>query len=99
MIVYQCGCLDPRKNWDCSFLPEEPLQFDDIPSLFKHVRREHNLNVQFVGEDAHGHCGYCFHPTCALPHKNHRSFDTEGALLQHISDKHSCDVEIKTCAT
>lgn len=39
-------------------------------------------------KDNHGHMWYCFHRKCALHHKNHRSFDSHKAVLDHIIHCH-----------
>lgn len=38
--------------------------------------------------DRHGHRWYCFHLKCRLAHKDHRSFDTHCAMLNHVMDCH-----------
>ena len=94
MISYTCCCTIPRDEYVC---PEDDrLTFYDLCSLCKHLRRKHFLDVRYCGmEDAHGHCAYCF--KCEGKNgKDHRSFDSEDALLSHIQTKHdSSVVEIK----
>lgn len=38
--------------------------------------------------DNHGHMWYCFHRKCALNHKDHRSFDSHKAIVDHIIHCH-----------
>ena len=49
---------------------------------FRFIRR----SLQHV--DRHGHRWYCFHTKCRLAHKDHRSFDTHRAMLDHVMDCH-----------
>ena len=86
---YTCGCVKSKKDfWEEI---EEPLKFYEMFSLCKHIRRHHGLDVRFSGEenlDAHGHCAYCFKCEGQKTNKNHRSFNSEGALLDHIDAMH-----------
>ena len=95
MTTYTCGCTVSQDEYGC---PEDDrLTFDSLFDLCKHLRRKHYLDVCFSGEDAdaHGHCAYCF--KCEGKNgKDHRSFDSEDALLSHIRIKHNSSVvEIK----
>ena len=92
---YTCGCVKMRT--DCGpLMIEEQLKFDEMFSLCKHIRKEHGLDVRWNGEynlDAHGHCGYCFTCEGRNNNKDHRSFDSEGALLDHIRSSHNCKIK------
>lgn len=43
--------------------------------------------------DSHGHMWYCFDDMCEPPHKNHRSFASHQAMLQHLKARHQSLLE------
>jgi hypothetical protein len=64
--------------------------FDNDTLLFKHIRKQHHLDVRDCAGpscDKHGHCCYCFECDTRSG-KNHRSFDSYSALEQHMSCVH-----------
>lgn len=64
----------------------------DIVNLLEAVRRAAPSTFKRPGAigvtDSHGHMWYCFDDMCGPTHKNHRSFDSHQAMLQHLKARH-----------
>ena len=43
--------------------------------------------------DEHGHMWYCFDEKCQPAHKNHRSFNSHKAMLQHLNARHTKELD------
>ena len=69
----------------------EPLTGDKDDAI-EHIRKCFN-NGYFIRRpgavgvsDSHGHIWYCF--SCETKTKNHRSFNSDAAMWQHLNDCH-----------
>lgn len=73
--------------------------FGDLGDAIEHYRKTHDTshNVKrpsAVGDaDSHGHVWYCFCTPCSKNGKDHRSFDSDEAMLDHLLSLHrDCDI-------
>jgi len=62
--------------------------------LWRHMRKEYNVDVRLApnGQDSHGHMYYCM--SCTSGYKDHKSFDSEQAITDHVRDVHSKHIEL-----
>lgn len=76
-------------QYQCTIHPfETEITLD---GLIEHLRRVHHLG--FIGRpgalgatDSHGHMWYCFE--CESDIKDHRSFDSDKAMWNHLQQRH-----------
>jgi hypothetical protein len=63
--------------------------------MIEHLRRKHGLKSKIRpannGCDAYGHEWYCF--GCPKDFKDHRSFNSDASVMQHIYDRVHADIE------
>ena len=76
-------CLNDKCS-DCG------LTFVDLGDAIEHVRKNHFIDIRRPGavghQDSHGHVWYCFQ--CETWPKDHRSFGSNEAMLQHMQSCH-----------
>ena len=66
---------------------------NSMQDVAKHLRKEciDRIDIRAFGRpgqrDTHGHLWYCF--SCEIDWKDHRSFNSNVALLQHLSACHN----------
>ena len=75
----ECVCVTCQKT------------FDGVADAIEHIRKcSSGMDIRRPGalydEDSHGNMWYCF--SCSKGHKDHRSFQTNEAMRQHLSDVH-----------
>ncbi|KAE8335237.1 hypothetical protein BDV24DRAFT_144288 [Aspergillus arachidicola] len=70
---------------------EDGNDFWGEADLIEHLRKRHYADfIRRPGSlgamDSHGHVWYCF--ACVRPVSDHRSFDSDRAMLNHLRDCH-----------
>jgi len=80
-VMYKYKC-DDKEFW---------LEKD----LFRYMRQECRVDVRAApfGRDSHNHMYYCMSCESNNGYRNHRSFDSEQAIVDHCRDRH--DVRIR----
>ena len=75
---------------------EHHQDFDSLANMVEHVRRYHASFIIRHGRlgslDNHGHMWYCF--GCYRPLSDHRSYNSHGAMWDHLIASHETVVEI-----
>jgi hypothetical protein len=72
-------------------------EFDDLWCAIEHLRKKHcaGIDIRRPGgrfdEDSHGNVWYCF--SCETDYKDHRSFQSNEAMMQHLDAKHGTSIE------
>ena len=81
--------------WHCMICPNHECTwcattFFDLGDAIEHLRKKH---MHFIGRpgavgssDGHGHIWYC--KGCDTDFKDHRSFNSDEAMLAHLRDRH-----------
>ena len=110
MQMYDCKdcskvCTDAEAEADMmgfftsnTILPE--YEFHSVYDIAKHLRKKHGVDIHTTtyDVDAHGHSWYCF--SCnSKSGKNHRSFDSDQALFDHLRDVHGILMRIAGSAS
>lgn len=66
--------------------------FCGLSDIIEHIRKVHTSFIRRPGRpghvDSHGHMWYCFECD-RLPYQDHRSYDSDRAMLDHLKDRHS----------
>ena len=90
MQRYHCkDCTDAEAhNMFCLSPVRQEVQAKvEIHDIGKHLRKYHRLDIRLAESDSHGHSWYCF--SCnSKSGKNHRSFDSDQALFDHLRTVH-----------
>ena len=76
---------------DCSTVDTD-AEFHSY-DLAKHLRKHHGVDIHTTSyiSDSHGHSWYCF--SCnSKSRKNHRSFDSDQALFDHLRTVHGLHI-------
>jgi hypothetical protein len=86
-MVWVCQLCPAGCRW-CS---DRANEFDDLGDAIEHIRKHHDIHSigrpGAVGcSDSHGHQWYCF--DCETAVKDHRSFNSDEAMLQHLTACH-----------
>ena len=83
-MAWVCNCCPNSSCWNCANI------FDDLADAIEHIRKYHGINIGRPGavgcSDSHGHQWFCF--DCETAFKDHRSFNSDRAMLQHLTDCH-----------
>ena len=71
-------------------------EFDREQDLLRFIRTKKNVDVRWAdgGVDRHNHMYYCMSCASNRDDKNHRSFDSEQAIVDHCRDKHNLCITI-----
>ena len=85
-----CTCHNFQIHMMCCLEPEDQAKFK-IDEIATHLHKHHQVDIRLAGcveeTDSHGHYWYCF--TCNSKSGNdHRSFDSDQALFDHLRDVH-----------
>ena len=92
--------------WVCKECPRSSCyycatEFDLLEDAIEHVRKHHFSGIRRPGaignKDSHGHIWYCF--DCDTGLKDHRSFDSDEAMLAHLNDVHGFYITGKNDST
>ena len=87
--------IRPMEYYTCT---DDGNEFWSAADLIEHIRKHY---ASFIGRpgcpgitDSHGHIWYCF--DCEQSLKDHRSFDSDKAMLDHFKQCHG-DIMSFTC--
>ena len=101
MQMYHCkDCTDAEAHMMFCLAPvsQEVQAKVEILDIGKHLRKYHRLDIRHAESDSHGHSWYCF--SCnSNSGKNHRSFDADQALFDHLRDVHGILMRIAGSAS
>ncbi|PMD59024.1 uncharacterized protein K444DRAFT_613812 [Hyaloscypha bicolor E] len=78
-------------------LCEDYQDLHSLGEIIKHLRTKHKLSFirrpQSLGiSDSHGHVWYCFHYETKRG-KDHRSFQSDKAIWDHLNDRHDYQLD------
>ena len=98
MQMYHCkDCTDAEAHMMFCLAPvsQEVKAKVEILDIGKHLRKYHRVDIRLAGcleeTDSHGHSWYCF--SCnSKSGKNHRSFDSDQALFDHLRTVHGLHI-------
>ena len=96
-----CTCHNFQTHMMCCLEPEDQAKFK-IDEIATHLHKHHHVDIRLAGcveeTDSHGHYWYCF--TCNSKSGNdHRSFDSDQALFDHLRDVHGILMRIAGSAS
>ena len=83
-ICEGCEPLEMEEDF-YNVVDEKKYRFDTRKEMAKHLRKEHNIDVR-VCNDSHGHEYYCM--SCGSRFNDHRSFNSDQAMMNHVKDQH-----------
>jgi hypothetical protein len=90
--------------WICQLCPNSRCKycannFDDLGDAIEHIRKAHGINK--IGRpgavgcpDSHDHVWYC--SDCETAARDHKSFDSDEAMLQHLTARHKEYIKANT---